>query len=196
MSQTLVSNLTLRIEQEKQMMQEHQEKIERFQRTTENLLSSSESSLKSLQTSAVSTTQTVTTIMTEAKRSLSLIESESKALALLIEKQSQETASVLTQQAQQLKQLKVQSDRLSSMSQEIAETAKIKKTLITSNIVLISIACIMLISSISLGYISKSKYNELQARSARLQQIEATTQQKIQEYNTVTTALYKARGGK
>ena len=76
MSQTLVSNLTLRIEQEKQMMQEHQEKIERFQRTTENLLSSSESSLKSLQTSAVSTTQTVTTIMTEAKQSLSLIESE------------------------------------------------------------------------------------------------------------------------
>ena len=196
MSQNLVSNLTLRIEQEKQMMQEHQEKIERFQRTTENLLSSSESSLKSLQTSAVSTTQTVTTIMTEAKRSLSLIESESKALALLIEKQSQETASVLTQQAQQLKQLKVQSDRLSSMSQEIAETAKIKKTLISSNIVLISIACIMLISSISLGYISKSKYNELQAREARLQQIEATTQQKIQEYNTVTTALYKARGGK
>jgi hypothetical protein len=54
----------------------------------------------------------------------------------------------------------------------------------------------MLISSISLGYISKSKYNELQARSARLQQIEAVTQQKTQDYTAVMTALYKARGGR
>ena len=33
MSQNLVSNLTLRIEQEKQVMQEHQEKIGLFRRT-------------------------------------------------------------------------------------------------------------------------------------------------------------------
>ena len=34
MSQNLVSNLTLRIEQEKQVMQEHQEKIGLFQKNT------------------------------------------------------------------------------------------------------------------------------------------------------------------
>ena len=38
-----------------------------------------------------------------------------------------------------------------------AQAAKLKKTLITSNIVLISLACITLISSICLGYVSKEQ---------------------------------------
>ena len=46
---------------------------------------------------------------------------------------------------------------------ETAQAAKLKKTLITSNIALISLACITLISSICLGYVSKSKYNDIQA---------------------------------
>ena len=81
------------------------------------------------------------------------------------------------------------------MSQEIAETAKIKKTLFTSNLVLASTALILLISSISLGYVSKSKYSEIQAKKEQLQQIETATEQKTQEYTTLVTALYKARGG-
>ena len=67
----------------------------------------------------------------------------------------------MNQQAQQLNQLKAQADQLNSMSQGIAETAKIKKTLFTSNIVLASIALILLILSIALGYVSKSKYNNI-----------------------------------
>jgi predicted negative regulator of RcsB-dependent stress response len=85
---------------------------------------------------------------------------------------------------------------LNGLSQETAQAARVKKTLIMSNIVLISIACIALISSICLTYVSKSKNSEMQAKTARLQQIEAATQQKIQEYNTVVAALYKARGGR
>ena len=49
------------------------------------------------------------------------------------------------------------------LEQETAQAAKLKKTLITSNIALISLACITLISSICLGYVSKSKYNDIQA---------------------------------
>ena len=65
----------------------------------------------------------------------------------------------------------------------------------TSNLVLASTALILLISSISLGYVSKSKYSEIQAKKEQLQQIETATEQKTQEYTTLVTALYKARGG-
>ena len=136
-----------------------------------------------------------------------ILSHQTAATAAILQQIEQHTAKIksqqqngmtelLQQQQTQIKQLQANLQQLNDLSQETAQAARIKKTLISSNIVLISIACIMLISSISLGYISKSKYNELQARSARLQQIEATTQQKIQEFNTVTTALYKARGGK
>ena len=86
--------------------------------------------------------------------------------------------------------------QIERQSQETAQAARVKKTLIMSNIVLISIACIALICSICLTYVIKSKNSEMQAKTARLQQIEAATQQKIQEYNTVVAALYKARGGR
>ena len=151
--------------------------------------------------------QRVRTINNDIDRSQSeILSHQTAATAVILQQIEQTTAQakkqqqqgmteLLQQQQTQIKQIQANLQQLNDLSQEIAETAKIKKTLISSNIVLISIACIMLISSISLGYISKSKYNELQAREARLQQIEATTQQKIQEFNTVTTALYKARGG-
>jgi hypothetical protein len=49
-------------------------------------------------------------------------------------------------------------------------------------------------------YLSDIRYQKQEQRdagkTARLQQIEAATQQKIQEYNTVVAALYKARGGR
>ena len=161
MSQNLISNLTLRIEQEKQMMQGHQANIELFQQNTESLLNSAEQSLKSLQVNVQRTTENAINQMAETKLSLISVQAESQNLAQLLQQQTQETATLLNQQAEQLEQLKAQSAQLNSMSQGIAETAKIKKTLFTSNIVLASIALILLISSIALGYVSKSKYNDI-----------------------------------
>ena len=50
-----------------------------------------------------------------------------------------------------------------------AQAAKLKKTLITSNIALISLACITLISSICLGYVSKSKYSDITEMENKVQ---------------------------
>jgi chromosome segregation ATPase len=163
MNQNLVSNLTLRIEQEKQVMQEHQEKIGLFQKNTKSLLNSSKNDLQNLQEDVQNTTANATSLLNEAKQSLISVQAESQKLAKFLQHQTKETANLLNQQAQQLKQLKAQSDQLNNMSQEIAETAKIKKTLFTSNMVLASIALILLILSISLGYVSKSKYNDIKA---------------------------------
>jgi preprotein translocase subunit SecG len=86
--------------------------------------------------------------------------------------------------------------QLNDLSQDIEQAASIKKTLTRSNTALILLACTMLISSICLGYVSKSKYNEIQVKKERLQQVEYQTQQKIAEYSKITTDLYKARGGR
>ena len=163
MSQNLVSNLTLRIEQEKQMMQEHQASIELFQQNTQNLLSSSEESLQSLKINAQRTTENAINLLAEAKSSLISVQSESQNLAKSLQLQTKETSDLLNQQQQQLKQLKAQSDQLNSMSHGIAETAKLKKTLFTSNIALTLIALFLIISSLLLAYVSKSKYNDIQA---------------------------------
>ena len=145
------------------MMQEHQASIELFQQNTQNLLSSSEESLQSLKINAQRTTENAINLLAEAKSSLISVQSESQNLAQSLQRQTKETSDLLNQQQQQLKQLKAQSDQLNSMSQEIAKTAKIKKTLFTSNIVLASIALIFIISSLLLAYVSKSKYNDIQA---------------------------------
>lgn len=168
MSQNLVSNLTLRIEQEKKMMQEHQANIELFQQNTESLLNSSEQSLQSLEENAQLTTENAIKLLSEAKQSLVSVQTESKNLAKSLQQQTEETATLLSQQAQQLQSLKTQSAQLNSMSQEIAETARIKKTLSTSNMVLASIALILLISSICLGYVSTSKYNDIKNMEAKV----------------------------
>ena len=134
MSQNLVSNLTLRIEQEKQVMQEHQEKIGLFRRT-QKLAEQLEKDLQSLQEDVQNTTKDATNLLNEAKQSLNSAQTASQSLAELLQQQTEGTANLLSQQAEQLEQLKAQSAQLNSMSQGIAETAKIKKTLFTSNIV-------------------------------------------------------------
>ena len=62
--------------------------------------------------------------------------------------QQQGMTALLQEQQQQIKQLQANLQQLNGLSQETAKAAKLKKTLITSNIVLISLACITLISSI------------------------------------------------
>ena len=92
-----------------------------------------------MQEDVQNTTKDATNLLNEAKQSLNSAQTASQSLAELLQQQTEGTANLLSQQAEQLEQLKAQSAQLNSMSQGIAETAKIKKTLFTSNIVLASI---------------------------------------------------------
>ena len=83
--------------------------------------------------------------------------------------QQQGMTALLQEQQQQIKQLQANLQQLNGLSQKTAKAAKLKKTLITSNIVLISLACITLISSICLGYVSKSKYSDITEMENKVQ---------------------------
>ena len=83
--------------------------------------------------------------------------------------QQQGMTALLQEQQQQIKQLQANLQQLNGLSQETAQAAKLKKTLITSNIALISLACITLISSICLGYVSKSKYSDITEMENKVQ---------------------------
>lgn len=78
-------------------------------------------------------------------------------------KKAQDTTlqAVVTDQRLALESLQANLQQLNGLSQETALAAKLKKNLITSNIVLISAVVILLISSIALGYVSESKYNKI-----------------------------------
>ena len=150
--------------------------------------------------------QRVSTINNDIDRSHSeILSHQSEATTALLQQIEQNTAKIkaqqqqgmtalLQQQQQQIEQLQANLQQLNDLSQDIEQAASIKKTLTRSNTALILLACTMLISSICLGYVSKSKYNEIQVKKERLQQIEYQTQQKIAEYSKITTDLYKARG--
>jgi preprotein translocase subunit SecG len=152
--------------------------------------------------------QRVSTINNDIDRSHSeILSHQSEATTALLQQIEQNTAKIkaqqqqgmtalLQQQQQQIEQLQANLQQLNDLSQDIEQAASIKKTLTRSNTALILLACTMLISSICLGYVSKSKYNEIQVKKERLQQIEYQTQQKIAEYSKITTDLYKARGGR
>jgi anaerobic ribonucleoside-triphosphate reductase len=127
MSQNLVSNLTLRIEQEENDARASSE----YRVISAEHRKLAEQSEQSLQACNVQrTTENAINQMAEAKLSLISVQAESQNLAQSLQQQTEETATLLNQQAEQLKQLKAQSAQLNSMSQGIAETAKIKKTLL------------------------------------------------------------------
>src|SRR5690606_41819837 len=123
MSQNLVSKLTLRIEQENKMMQEHQIQVDSFQNKTKNMLKNSELELQSLQKSAQHTTSTVMDLAQQAQESMTLVQSESKNLAHSLQAQAQATTDLCSQQMQQLQQLNAQSAQWSNISQDIFKTA-------------------------------------------------------------------------
>ena len=101
MSQNLVSNLTLRIEQEKQMMSAHQADIELFQQNTSNLLWRTVKEFRDFQQDVQNTTQTATSHLAQTRQNLGLIETESLNLLNTLKEQVQQSQ-VLQQQAQQL----------------------------------------------------------------------------------------------
>ena len=78
-----------------------------------------------------------------------------------------------TQAMQESLQMQIQSMKkdlqtLNGLSQATAEQAKLKKPFFSSNIILASIALILLITSISFAYISNSKYNDIKAMEAKV----------------------------
>ena len=83
-----------------------------------------------------------------------------------------------TQEMQESLQLQIQAlkkdlQTLSALSQTTAEQAKLKKALFSSNIVLASIALIFLISSICLGYVSKSKYSDINEMQKKVEYLKS-----------------------
>ena len=78
-----------------------------------------------------------------------------------------------TQAMQESLQMQIQSMKkdlqtLNALNQATVEQAKLKKALFSSNIVLASIALILLITSISFAYVSNSKYNDIKAMEAKV----------------------------
>jgi methyl-accepting chemotaxis protein len=88
-----------------------------------------EKDLQSLQEDVQNTTENAINLLNEAKLSLISVQTESQNLAQFYSSKRR-NSQLLNQQAEQLEQLKAQSAQLNSMSQGIAETAKIKKTLL------------------------------------------------------------------
>ena len=83
-----------------------------------------------------------------------------------------------TQEMQESLQLQIQAlkkdlQTLSALSQATAEQAKLKKALFSSNIVLASIALIFVISSICLGYVSKSKYSDINEMQKKVEYLKS-----------------------
>ena len=103
MNQNLVSNLTLRIEQEKQMMSAHQADIELFQQNTSNLLWRTVKEFRDFQQDVQNTTQTATSHLVQTQQNLGLIETESLNLLNTLKEQVQQ-CQLLQQQSQALQQ--------------------------------------------------------------------------------------------
>lgn len=190
-------NRILELQQKAQNLQEkHQSDIdEKLKSGMREIFNDTKTTLtekaESLKKSIDSTKETLQNHYSEATAQvLSKIEQDTKAL-----KKAQATATkeLIQLQSEQIQVLQAHLQASSHLSQEIVNQANIKKTLITSTIALASVTAILLITTICLGYVSKSKWAEIQAQKERLQQIEATTQQKIQEFQTITTNLYKAK---
>jgi hypothetical protein len=68
----------------------------------------------------------------------------------------------------QIPRIKKYLQTLNALNQATVEQAKLKKALFSSNIVLASIALILLITSISFAYVSNSKYNDIKAMEAKV----------------------------
>ena len=163
MNKNLASSLTSKIEQERQMMQEHQESLEQFQQTTKNVLNSAERNLQGLQQNAASTTQSVINDLKGTIHDLNSIKNESSTIAKAISEEVRTVQTALSQQKQNLQRLTEVCEDMSDKSNEVAKMTKMKKNLVTTNIILSALAATFFISSICFGYVSKSKYNDIQA---------------------------------
>ena len=73
----------------------------------------------------------------------------------------------------QIKSMNADLQTLSGLSQATAEQAKLKKALFSSNIVLALIALTLLISSICLGYVSKSKNSDITAMENKVEYLKS-----------------------
>ena len=82
--------------------------------------------------------------------------------------QQQGMTELLQQQQEQFTKIKTSLKKYNDLSQETAHQINLKKVLFTSNIALISVACIALISSILFDYMAKTNLGELNQVKAEL----------------------------
>ena len=95
-------------------------------------------------------------------------------------------------QQKNIDQLKASLNESNQLNQEIAAQVTLKKALFTSNIVLILVICILIISSIFLGYFNKTKYEELNQTKA-LHQIEKQNLEELKLALTLSKAELKKK---
>ena len=86
---------------------------------------------------------------------------------------SEDTKKMQESLQMQIQSMKKDLQTLNALSQATAEQAKLKKALFSSNIVLASIALIFVISSICLGYVSKSKYSDINEMQKKVEYLKS-----------------------
>ena len=143
------------------MMQGHQANIELFQQNTESLLNSAEQSLKSLQVNVQRTTENAINQMAETKLSLISVQAESQNLAQLLQQQTQRNSDTFEPTGRAARAVKSPISSIeqheprnsrNSQDQENPFYIKYSFSFDSSYFAYISIA---------LGYVSKSKYNDI-----------------------------------
>lgn len=158
------------------LLETHQSDIDRelsnaIKQILSDMKATVRSEAQSLSTSIDSTRQTLSTKQSEATAEILTTIEQSVAQT----KKQYRTAIADLQQQQQLEleHLKASLQASSQFSQDVVQKAKLKKALFTSNLALISLACIMLISAICLGYVSKSKYTDIKAMQNKVEYLKS-----------------------
>ena len=119
---------------------------------------------------------------------------QSESTAQITQQIEQHTRKILAIQTKQLEQFTADQQaklaQLNSLSTEIANHSKIRDTVLKSNTVLISIACIALIFSIAMSVISYVKYTQIKERNQQIARINNVIQSKTQEVADLYTQIY------
>ena len=119
---------------------------------------------------------------------------QSESTAQITQQIEQHTRKILAIQTKQLEQFTADQQaklaQLNSLSTEIANHSKIRDTVLKSNTVMISIACIALIFSIAMSVISYVKYTQIKERNQQIARINNVIQSKTQEVADLYTQIY------
>lgn len=128
----------------------------------------------------------------QAETAVQIMLEQKELTAQILKKQSEATAEISKEQSKALAELKASLSKYNDLSQETAHQIKLKKALFTSNIVLILVVLILLISSMSLGYIVKTKLDELSRVQAQMK-IEKANLKETQESLKMSKQLFKQK---
>ena len=192
--QGLYMNKILELQQKAQALQEqHQSDLdEKLENGMRQIFGDTESTLSKKAQNLVQSISDTTSILEKAQSKATAEITQQIQDSVKTVKKAQDTTlqAVLADQRGALEILQANLQQLNGLSQETAQAAKLKKTLITSTIVLISIACIALIFSIAMSVISYVKYMQIQDRNHQIARIDKSIQLKTQELADLYTQIY------